>query len=287
VSGSALECVANISEGRRRDVVAEIAATAGNCLLDVHSDPWHNRSVLTLAGPVVEDAIRSVAVAAVRLLDIHAQAGVHPRLGVLDVVPFVPLASLARTAAGDSPAATAVELAGAERARDAFARYAGHELGIPCFLYGRERSLPEVRRLAALVLAPDTGPATPHPTAGSSCVGARDMLVAYNLWLDTTAGATLADARRVARQIRTASLRTMAFDVGGRPQVSCNLIDPTVVGPERAFDEVAALAPIERAELVGLIPASVLRRIPKDRWPELDLGEEQTIESRLETAGIA
>jgi glutamate formiminotransferase len=282
-----LECVVNISEGRRLDVVAEIAGVAGNCLLDVHSDPWHNRTVLTLAGPEVEAAIRSVALAAVRLLDFHTHVGAHPRLGVLDVVPFVPLESLARRLADNSSAATAADLGDAERARDAFARYAGYELGIPCFLYGRERSLPEVRRLATQGLEPDTGPATPHPTAGSACVGARDLLVAFNLWLDTSEGASLADARRVARQIRTASLRTLAFDLDGSPQVSCNLTDPTVVGPERAFDAVEALAPIERAELVGLIPANVLRQIPEDRWPELDLSEEQTIESHLAAAGIA
>jgi glutamate formiminotransferase len=282
-----LECVVNISEGQRLEVVAEVAATAGDCLLDTHSDPWHNRSVLTLAGPHVEDAIRSVAVAAVRLLDFHAHTGAHPRLGVLDVVPFVPLESLGRLGADGSSAATADELGDAERARDAFARYAGYELGIPCYLYGRERSLPEVRRLAVRGLSSDTGPAVPHPTAGASCVGARDLLVAYNLWLDTAAGATLADATRVAQQVRTASLRTLAFDLGGRPQVSCNLIDPTVVGPEQAFDAVAALSPVEHAELVGLLPASALRRISKDRWPVLDLGAERTIESRLEAAGIA
>jgi glutamate formiminotransferase len=282
-----LECVVNISEGQRLAVVNDIAATAGDCVLDVHSDPWHNRSVLTLAGPGVEDAVRSVAAAAVRTLDIHKHAGAHPRLGVMDVVPFVPLESLARPGPDGSPAATDEELANAERARDRFAHFAGDELGVQCFLYGRDRSLPRVRQLAIKGLQPDTGPATPHPTAGASCVGARDVLVAYNLWLDPIAGATLADARRVAMQIRTTSVRTLAFDLGGRPQVSCNLVDPTVVGPEQAFDAVAALVPIERAELVGLIPAIVLRRIQPDRWHQLDLGPGRTIESRLEAAGIA
>src|SRR5437762_2268446 len=126
-----LECVVNISEGRRSDLVAAIGATAGSALLDTHVDPDHNRAVLTLSGT---DAIRAVARAAVGALDLRGHVGVHPRIGVVDVVPFVPLS-------GSS-------LSDAVVARDAFATWIFAELGVPAFLYGPERSLPEVRRSA-------------------------------------------------------------------------------------------------------------------------------------------
>ena len=117
-----LECVVNVSEGRDRGVVDAIASAGRACLLDVHADPHHNRAVLTLAGPGVEDAARAVATEAVRRIDLRLHVGVHPRLGAVDVVPFVPLA-------GSS-------MDDAIAARDRFAAWAGDELGVPCFLYG-------------------------------------------------------------------------------------------------------------------------------------------------------
>jgi glutamate formiminotransferase / 5-formyltetrahydrofolate cyclo-ligase len=270
-----LECVINISEGSNTDRVEQIATGGGPCLLDVHSDSWHNRSVITLAGGPhhLTAAVRRVAELAVRLLDIRSHVGAHPRLGVLDVVPFVDLA--------DGGTSAAVE------ARDAFARYAGDELGLPCFLYGAERPLPEVRKLAFAGLLPDTGPQTPHPTAGACCVGERPLLVAYNVWLDPAKGATVAGARALARSLRSADVRALGFDLGGTPQVSCNLIRPLDVGPAEVYDAVAAAAPIDHAELVGLAPAGVLEAVPKRRWPQLGLSPEATIEARLEAAGRA
>jgi glutamate formiminotransferase len=266
-----LECVVNISEGRRPDVVAAIAGAGGEALIDVHSDVGHHRSVLTLAGPRVEDAARGVAIETVRLLDIGAHHGAHPRIGVLDVVPFVPLPG------------TASVMADAVAARDRFARWAADELGLPCFLYGPERSLPEIRGRAFASLTPDTGPAAPHPTAGAAAVGARSVLVAYNLWL---AGSDLTTAREAAAAIRSSEVRALGMDVGGAVQVSCNLVEPGRVGPEAVHDMVAALAPVARAELVGLIPAGLLAGIPPARWAELDLDPSRTIEARLDRAGI-
>lgn len=271
-----LECVVNISEGRRTDEVGEIASAASWSLLDIHSDPWHNRSVLTLAGPSVEAAARAVAAAAVRLLDIRRHEGVHPRLGALDVVPFVPLAS-------PPPASTFAE---AVAAREDFAAFAAWELGLPCFLYGTGRSLPEIRRSAFRDLEPDVGPAAPHPTAGACCVGARPVLVAYNVCLDRDAGATIGTAGRIARSLRSPAVRSLAFDAGGVPQVSCNLLDPASFGPADVYDAVAKEAPVLRAELVGLLPRAVLDAVPVGRLAELDLSVERTIEARLEaTAG--
>jgi glutamate formiminotransferase len=266
-----LECVVNLSEGRRPDVVSGLAAHGGPFVLDVHRDEHHNRSVVTLAGPIddLTEAVRSLAGAAVRDLDIRGHEGVHPRIGVLDVVPWVSLKP------GSVSASTA--------ARDAFAVWAGEKLGLPCFLYGSERSLPEVRREAWKTLAPATGPPFPHPTAGATAVGARPALVAYNLWL---ADPDLAVARRVAVALRGPRVRTLGLQVGGSVQVSCNLIDPWAVGPAAVFDAVAAQSAVARAELVGLLPARVLAAIPEDRWPELGLDRSQTIEARLEQAGL-
>jgi len=256
-----LECVINISEGRDREVVAAIAAAAGADLLDVHTDADHNRTVLTLVG---EDAPRAVARAALDRLDLRHHAGAHPRIGVLDVVPFVPL--------GATPMGAAIA------ARDEFAVWAAEELALPCFLYGPERSLPDVRRGAFLTLRPDVGPSSPHPSAGAAAVGARRLLVAYNLWL---VDPDLDAARRIASAIRGDGVRALGLAVGDDVQVSMNLVDPGRVGPADVWDMVAAHAPIARAELVGLVPQAVLDAAPAGRWAQLDLGPDRTIEARL------
>jgi len=283
VNAHPLECVINVSEGRRIASIEAIAASAASCLLDVHSDPWHNRSVLTLAGGDVQEAARAVAQAAVDLLDLNDHHGAHPRLGVIDVVPFVPLhvASAAAASAYAGGEATP-KLSFALAARDSFAGYAAMELGLPCFLYGPERSLPEVRRRAFVTEAPDVGPATPHPTAGAVCAGAREVLIAYNLWLGVDDVET---ARDIARSMRSSQVRALGLELDGKAQVSCNLIEPSRLGPAEAFDFVAARAPVARAELVGLLPLSILDKIPSARWPELDLSKDRTIEARLEKMG--
>jgi len=256
-----LECVVNISEGRDVVVLDALAAAAGADLLDVHTDPWHHRSVLTLVG---EDAPRRVAAEAVARIDLGAHTGVHPRIGAVDVVPFVPLAGTA--------------MADAVAARDRFAAWAAEVLGLPCFLYGPERALPEVRRDAFASLAPDVGPADPHPTAGGCAVGARGLLVAYNLWL---AEPDLTAAGRAARAVRGDGIRSLALAVGDRVQVSMNLVDPLRVGPAEAWDRVSAHVGVAGAELVGLVPDAVLRATPTARWAALDLAEDRTIEARL------
>jgi glutamate formiminotransferase len=266
-----LECVINISEGRDLERVARIGGAAGGQLLDVHSDPHHHRSVLTLVG---EEAARAVATAAVAELDLTTHDGVHPRLGVVDVVPFVALA-------GSTPD-------DAVRARDAFARWLADAHQVPCFLYGVERTLPEVRRTAFRTLAPDAGPSTPHPTAGATAVGQRPVLVAYNVWV---AGTDLAGARRLAAEVRGPAVRALGLEVGDRLQVSMNLIDPAVVGPATAYDAVAAAAgragaEVEGAELVGLLPDAVLRAVPPARWEALDLDAARTIEARLDARRV-
>lgn len=276
----------NISEGRRPEVIEALAAAAGSGVLDVHTDPDHNRSVFTLAGRGVgasgangvEAAARALTRAAVATLDLRVHSGVHPRFGVVDVVPFVPFGDPGRPAAvGGTGGADAVG------ARDRFAAWAGAELALPCFLYGPERSLPELRRQAFTSLPPDTGPERPHPTAGACAVGTRPVLVAYNVWLESH---DLALANRLAAAVRGPAIRALGFAVAGGVQVSMNLVDPLVVGPATAFDAVRVRAAeehvaVRRAELVGLVPEAVLAAVPASRWAELDLGPERTIESRL------
>jgi glutamate formiminotransferase / 5-formyltetrahydrofolate cyclo-ligase len=272
-----LECVLNISEGRDRRVLGALAAASGDHLLDVHSDPDHHRTVLTLGGPEIEDVVREVATRAVELVDLRAHCGAHPRLGVVDVVPFVPLDTTGVRAA---PAAS---LDAALQARRRFAEWAGRALALPCFYYGPERSLPEVRRAAFSSLRPDTGPADAHPRAGASCVGARPAMIAYNVWL---ASEHLPVARRIAAAVRGPVVRALGLRVGGATQVSMNLLDPAAVGPAEVMEAVTAHAgqagiSVLRAELVGLAPSAVVEAVPATSRAALDLDLERTVEARL------
>ena len=276
-----VECVINVSEGRDETVLTELAAAAAPVLLDRHTDPDHHRSVFTLVGEAdsVAEAARTLATACVERLDLTRHQGAHPRLGVLDVVPFVPYR------AGALPSATE-DLGAVTAPRDDFARWLSATHAIPSFLYGpapdgRIRTLPQVRRGAFTDLLPDFGPARPHPTAGASAVGARPVLVAYNVWVSD-----LDVARRVVPQVRNHAVRALALEVGGRAQVSCNLIDPASVGPDRLYDAVRQLVggaggSVVGAELVGLVPRSVLMEIPPLRWAELGLSADATVEARL------
>lgn len=261
-----LECVINISEGRNLDVLQQLAAVCADDLLDVHFDVEHNRSVFTLIGI---HAPRRLTKLAVQLLQLDTHQGVHPRLGVVDVVPFVPLEG-----------STIDE---AQIARDDFARWASSELLVPCFIYGTERSLPELRRDAWTNLQPQYGPVAPHTTAGAMCVGARNLLVAYNIWLDSKTSEK--DARSIAQSVRGDGIRTLALQIGNHWQISMNLIDPERIGPDIATDRVHYFAQqhnteIDHCELVGLMSQYALNKISQQRWNELDLSAEQTIEFR-------
>lgn len=256
-----LECVVNLSEGRRSDAIRALVDSVDDDLLDVHTDEHHNRSVFTLIG---EDAPRRLARVAIELLDIRDHQGVHPRIGVVDVVPFVPL--------GDTPMREAI------RARDDFAAWISREHGIPAFVYGKERTLPDIRKNAFVGLRPDHGPTTPHPSAGAVCVGARDILVAYNV---VVADVSFDDARILASSLRSPDVRALALRLGDEIQVSMNLINPLATGPADVYDLVEQSAHITRAELVGLVPAEVLASTPSSRWKQLGLGIDRTIEFRL------
>lgn len=280
-SDAALTCVANLSEGRDAAALARIVAAAGDTLLDLHSDTDHHRSVATLL--VETDTLHRVLATAVEMLSLVGHVGVHPRVGVLDVLPFVPL----------QPGATLAELAGADldaaiATRDATGAWLAEEFAVPCFAYGpavhgAERTLPDIRRHAFTDLVPDWGPAAPHPRAGAVCLGARRVLVAYNVVLDT---ADIAFGRSLATALRGPELRTLAFPLATGVQISANLVAPWRVGPADFYDAVAVRAAaqgarIVSAELVGLLPAAVLTAIAPERWDQLDLSPERTVEARL------
>jgi len=266
-----VECVPNFSEGRNTASVAAfeaaIASVAGSHVLHRTSDADHNRSVITFAGEaeaVLESAVRAAARAA-ELIDLNRQTGVHPRLGALDVLPFVPL--------GDTVLADCVALA--HRAGERIWR----ELRIPVYFYQAaalrpERTLLEkVRqgefeglRESALIdetKRPDLGGPGLHPTAGAVIVGARPILIAYNINLAT---ADLAIAKAIARAIRTSSgglpcVKALGLPLlsRGQVQVSTNLTDFNVTPPHVVFAEVSRLAAaagiaVAESELIGMIP---------------------------------
>ncbi len=268
------ECVVNVSEGRDLTVLDDLARASGPSLRDRHADPFHHRAVFTLINAraaLVADARRLIATGLERI-DLREHRGVHPRLGAVDVVPFVAL----------DPAERDVACA----LRDETAHWIATELATPVFRYGPRadgtaRTLPEVRRAARNGEAPDEGPAA-RPDRGAVAVGCRPVLVAWNLWLT---GVSMDQARELARLVRAPAVRSLAFDLGDYVQVSCNLIDPLAVGPSTIYDQVAGRLPagaIDHAELVGLIPAALLEREPRSRWPQLAIGPDVTIESRTD-----
>ena len=268
------ECVINISEGRDLSILDELSFSAGQSLRDRHHDHFHNRSVFTLinSAPVLLSDVHHIVDVAMSRLDLASHEGVHPRLGVVDVVPFVALEPQ--------------ESATARHLRDDTARWIADTFDVPVFLYGalnnEERTLPFVRRHAFVDLVADFGPQRPEPHRGAVVVGARELLVAWNLWLDR---ATFDDAQRIAQSIRRAGVRALGLQVGANVQVSCNLVDLNLALPSQIFDQVSKYleppAHIARAELVGLIPQMLLDREDPGRWDELGLSNAATIESRI------
>jgi hypothetical protein len=268
------ECVINVSEGQDEPILRQFERSAGSSFRHRHSDPWHNRSVFTLINSAnellldVQWMLRNV----IDALDLEFHDGVHPRFGVVDVVPFVAL----------DPAQRSQALA----LRNQMAEWLG-DLGVSTFLYGEvngvERTLPEVRKGAFVTLTPDFGPAAPAEEVGATAVGERPILLAWNMFVE---GIDLAVAKRLASQLRRPGIRTLGLVVGTRLQVSCNLVDPFTTGPAVAYDALTKLLPegavISECELVGLAPRAILEAITPDRWSQLGLSEALTIESHLE-----
>jgi glutamate formiminotransferase len=293
-----VECVPNFSEGRRKEVVdaiaGAIASVHGVRLLDQEMDANHNRCVITFVGDrasVVEGALAG-ARKAVELIDMNLHHGEHPRIGALDVLPFVPVAGVTMD--------DCVHLARAA------AQMIASELGVPVYLYeaaamrADRKDLPNIRRgeyegLKAEIETnpdrrPDFGPARMHPTAGATVVGARPILIAYNVNLATK---DVRVAKRIARALRESdgglpAVRAKGFELADRGlvQVSMNLIDYHKTSPLRAFQEIERLAAAEgvsiaESEVIGLIPLEPLLDAATAQFKLANFHRSQILETRL------
>lgn len=294
-----VECVPNFSEGRDPQVIAalkeSILSVPGVKLLDVQSDPSHHRSVFTFIGApeaVSEAAFRAIRTAAARI-DLNRHRGEHPRMGAADVVPFVPVSGVSME--------DCVELA------KKLGERVGRELEIPVYLYARaatrpeRESLPKIRKGGFEALReqigrdpdkdPDFGPKRIHPTAGCTAIGARPFLVAYNIYLDS---GDVEAAEAIAKEIRTSSgglpaLQAKGFEVGGKAQVSMNLLDIDVTPPGKVFSVVSQKAaargiPVLKSEIVGLVPERAIWQAAADALKLDQPVEPHLLEARIREA---
>jgi glutamate formiminotransferase/formiminotetrahydrofolate cyclodeaminase len=269
-----VECVPNFSEGRRKEIINAIVAEARSKsvkVLDIESDADHNRSVLTFVGSPddVKAAALAVSGKAIELIDLNKHRGQHPRMGAMDVVPFIPIS--------DVTMKDCIQLA-----RGFAAEYAS-KFKIPVFLYEEAATRPDRRNLADVRKgefeglreeigknpdrAPDFGPNAIHPTAGATAVGARQILIAYNIELETS---DLDIAKKVARQVRgkdggLSAVKALGFELKDRGivQVSMNMVNYKATQLFKAFELVKTLAQhhgvqVLDSEIVGLVPLEAL-----------------------------
>jgi glutamate formiminotransferase len=296
-----IECVPNFSEGRRAEVVEEIVRAIGQIegvmVLDHTRDETHNRSVVTFAGsaePVVRAATAGVG-RALELIDMQQHTGAHPRIGAVDVIPFVPL--------GSTKIEECVDLA------RRFGEQIATRFEIPVYLYGDAALRPDRRRLADVrrgqyetlrdeiasnpTRAPDFGPTRLHPRGGAIAVGARKPLIAFNMNLRTD---DLAVAIKIANAIRESSGGMPAVQAMGvllenpgmptMAQVSTNLVDWERTGIAEVVHEVRRLAreagtDIDHCELIGLAPTAALLEVSADALGLVDFSPDQALELRL------
>jgi len=303
VAAAILECVPNVSEGRDPRVLRRLAdavrGVASVRLADVHADPDHHRSVFSFLGDpdAVERAALALADAVFASVDMRRHRGVHRRLGALDVLPFVPLRNLTMAEAASRARAVG------ERLAQAYA--------LPVYFYGAAAVVPERRMLAKIrageyeglaarlvdpAWQPDAGPARFDPHNGAVVVGARDILVAYNVWLDST---DLDAARGIARAVRESSgglpaVQAMGISLAhaGLVQVSMNLLDYRVTSLARVFVAVRAEAEarrvtVKRGELVGLAPRAAFEGRPPASVGLADMRPEQYLEAHLDAFSSA
>jgi glutamate formiminotransferase len=292
-----IECVPNISEGKDRASIDAIAAAVrgvtGVRLLDVSSDASHNRSVLTFVGdgPAVRAGVLALFEAALSRIDLRSHRGEHPRMGAVDVVPFIPI----RGSSVEQCVALSREV-GEEVAR---------RFGVPVFLYEESASSEKRRNLADVrkgqfegfaekmkdpLWSPDFGPAAPHASAGAVAMGARAFLIAYNINLGTR---DLAIADRIAKAIRHLSggfryVKAMGVELADRGlvQVSINMTNYRKTPLHRVFDCVRSEAdrhgvPIVGSEIVGLTPAEALYMAAEHYLRLERFSAEQVLETKL------
>ena len=292
-----IECVPNISEGRRPLVIAQIVEAVrrvpGARLLDWSSDTAHNRSVLTLAGDAaaLKAAVLVLFEHSVAAIDLRTHSGEHPRLGAVDVVPFVPIEGVTM----DDCVAVAKDTA----------RSVAERFEVPVYLYEEASSNPlrknleDIRRgefeglpakMASDGWTPDFGPLTPHPTAGASVIGARMPLIAYNINLNTD---RLEVAKKIAAAVRFSSggfrfVKAMGITLADRNivQVSMNLTNFEKTPILRVFEAVKREADrygvsVLESEIVGLVPAAAMLDVAVSTLQLTAFSRDQVLENKL------
>jgi len=295
-----VECVPNVSEGRRREVVEALVEavrrTPAVRLLDYSSDSAHNRSVITMAGDAaaLKRAVLALFETALPLIDLRAHAGEHPRIGAVDVVPFVPIEDVTMAECVALATDTAAEVA--------------RRFQVPVYLYEEaatrpsRKNLEDIRRggfegLAAKMAdaewTPDFGPGAPHPSAGASVIGARMPLIAYNINLATD---RLEVAKKIASAIRQSSggfryVKAMGVSLADRGivQVSINLTNYEKTPIFRVFEAVQREATrygvtVLESEIVGLVPAAALVGTAEHFLQLTSFTPNQILENRLRQA---
>jgi glutamate formiminotransferase len=298
------ESVPNFSEGRDAAKIARIAdagrSVGGATVLDVESNADHNRSVITLVGeaePLLEAVFR-MARTAVETIDLTQHTGEHPRMGAVDVIPFVPL--------GEATPADAVALS------ERLAERVWKELGLPVYLYAQSARRPEREDLSYVRRggfegirdaiaqepdrAPDFGDPRVHPTAGIVAIGARPILIAYNVYLATP---DVAIAKEIAKEVRERDgglpkVRALGFDIQERhqAQVSMNLLDYHATPVQAAFEAVRVGAvkrgvAVAGSEVVGLIPEDALYDAAQFYLQLAEFDRAQILERKLRAAASA
>ncbi len=296
--GAVFECIPNVSEGRRSHIIELLAAAVRSVssvrLLDYSADFDHNRSVFTFIGDAdsLEEAILNLFTVAEHHIDMHEHKGVHPRIGAIDVVPFVPLetSSMADAASLAKRVATLV----AER------------FNLPIYLYGESALQPQRASLAYLRRGgwealcaeglqgeerrPDLGPTLLHPTLGASCFGARGPLVAFNVWLNTQ---NVTIAKKIAARVRASSgglsfVKALGLELPSQKavQVSMNLTNPKFTALYTAFELVKMEARrfgvgILKSELIGCLPLQAMSDCFSYYLQMPDFAPERTVENGL------
>jgi glutamate formiminotransferase len=291
-----VECPLNFSDGQHKDVIDAMSAAArrpGVQVLDMSSDPDHNRSVITFVGEpaAMQDAVVAIVSRARDLIDLRRHRGAHPRIGAVDVAPFVPVSGVSMDDCVKMARATGERI--------------GRELQIPVFLYEQAASAPHRRNLADVrqgefenlatkmqdpLWKPDFGPDKPHPSAGAVVVGARTYLIAYNVYLGTKDARI---AKSIARALRArdgglSNVKALGMFIKERDmaQVSMNLVDPFRTPIYRVMEAVRIEAarygvPVVESELIGLLPLESLVETARYYLQLHNLRAEHVLENRL------
>ncbi|HCR35654.1 glutamate formimidoyltransferase [Candidatus Woesebacteria bacterium GWC2_33_12] len=289
-----VECVPNFSEGKNKKIInaifdASLRQAQGKPVkvFELEYNASHNRMLFTIVGSpedVLNSVFESIKVAS-KLIDMNSHVGEHPRIGAVDVVPFVPVSG--------------VSMEECVKLSNKLAKKVADELKIPVFMYEASAKKEEYRNLAdvrvgeyegikKVMRKPDYGPDKPHPTAGAVVIGARKYLVAYNVNLETN---DVNIAKEIAKKIREKdgglkAVKALGFEVDGMAQVSMNLVDFEITNFDKAYREIEKEAKnlgvgIKSSEIYGMIPLEALVKAIRTTFKGSTFKGDQVLEKRL------